>query len=135
MVDEDGIGNDGALDDSYLRRKTEFGNGRNEEALNVGNGGPVNEQDGAATEDGNGGFLNEEDGAPDKVGDEDLGATGGRAATQGGNEVLIFDGWDDDIFDGEGISRGKTTADGRGISFDTHRQLTYSVLVSVCTDN
>ncbi|CAH9148609.1 unnamed protein product [Cuscuta epithymum] len=84
-------------------------------------------------EDRNGGFVNEEDGAPDKVGDEDLGATGGRAATQGGNEVLIFEGLDDENFDGEGSSRGKTNADGGGILFDTHRQLTYTV--SVCTDN
>ncbi|CAH9121914.1 unnamed protein product [Cuscuta epithymum] len=60
MVDGEVTGNDGGLEDTpYLRRMTDNGNGRNVEALNVENGGAVNEEDGVAN--GNGGSVNEED--------------------------------------------------------------------------
>ncbi|CAH9067923.1 unnamed protein product [Cuscuta epithymum] len=102
---------------------TDNGNGRNAEAMNVENGGVVNEEDGAVTEDGKGRTVNEEDGGPNNARDKDLGGTGGGPVTQGVNEVPIFDDRDDYNCYGEGNSREKTNADVGGIFFDTHASL------------
>ncbi|CAH9098634.1 unnamed protein product [Cuscuta europaea] len=133
MVDGEVTGNNGGVEDTYLRRTTVDENGRNAKTLNMENGGAVNEEDEVATENGNGGVVSDEDGGLNNARDEGFGGTGGRPVTQGVNEVPTFDGRDDYSFEGEGNRRGKTTTYVGGIFFDIHRQLTYSV--SVCTDN